>query len=86
MKKFIYASFIGALICSTLVGWFSPQILTWYFTPPMDLVISCKPAVEWGIYAYRKIILVSGLFGFVAGAVVYFFTTRSRTSPKPNSI
>lgn len=73
MKKFLYATLISAFVCSSLVAWFSPQVISWYFTPPTDLVISCKPAVDWGIKAYQKIVLIAGLFGFVLGIAIYFF-------------
>ena len=81
MKRFFYVTLLSAFAASSVVAWFSPQAITWYFAPPTDLVISCKDAVEWGINSYRKTVLIGGLFGFIVGVAIYFFL-ESRNKSK----
>jgi hypothetical protein len=81
MKRFLYITLFCIFTCSSLVAWFSPQFISWYFTPPADLVLSCKPAVEWGIEAYRKMVLIGALFGLVIGvAICIIVKNRSKTT------
>jgi hypothetical protein len=85
MKNFFYFLLFSALLGAVLVGWFAPSLISWYFTPPADLLITCKPAVEWGMSTYRKSILFGGILGLVMGAIIYFALPNSK-KPKPPEI
>lgn len=81
MKKIIYSCGIGALLGTVIVAWLSPSIISWYFTPPADLVVSCKASVDWGIHTYRKASLIGGLAGFILGAIFYFVVIKNKKIP-----
>jgi hypothetical protein len=81
MKKFFYTCLFSALLFSTLTALFSPKAITWYFTPPADMVISCRSAVEWGIDAYRQSVLIGAMVGAIVGAAVYHFFTKKKLEP-----
>jgi hypothetical protein len=62
----------GALLGGFLLAWFSPQIILWYFSPPADLAISCKPAVQWAMDTYRKVIFTGFLLGAIISSILFF--------------
>jgi hypothetical protein len=53
-------------------AWLSPNVIAWYFSPPTDLSISCKPAVEWAIQTYRKVLFTGVLLGAIVSAILFF--------------
>lgn len=76
MKKFMWTLFAGALFGAVLFAWISPSIITWYFSPPADLAISCSPAVQWALATYRKVIFTGMLLGVLV-SMILFFALRS---------
>lgn len=81
MKRFLWTVFIGSLLGAVLFAWLSPQIISWYFSPPADLTISCKPAVDWALETYRKVIFTGMLLGAML-AMILFFALRSNQALK----
>ncbi len=81
MRKFIWTIFIGALLGAVLFAWLSPQIISWYFSPPADLAISCRPAVDWALATYRKVIFTGMLLGMMLSTIL-FFALRSNKALK----
>lgn len=79
-KRFFVFIAVGALVGSLAFGWFSPGMIEWYFSPPADLALSCKPAVLWAIETYRKVIILGGIVGAL-GAVLLFFAFAMRAKP-----
>jgi hypothetical protein len=63
----------AGLLMTLAVGWFAPGLISWYYTPPVELGVSCKPAVEWGIALYRRLLLLGAGTGFVLGAISTLF-------------
>lgn len=85
-KRFILAVCAGSLVGAILFAWFSPQIIAWYFSSPADLVLSCTPAVEWGIRTYRKVMFTGVLIGSIVGAILFFaFGNRQKLPQQPVS-
>ncbi len=64
VKNFTSLTLLGGLLGGLITGWASPRMITWYFTPPVD-IISCAPATEW---AMGRLILLETI-GVIAGAV-----------------
>ncbi len=85
-KKFLWAMSGGALLGAVLFAWFSPYIIVWYFSPPADLGISCKPAVEWAIETYRKVMFTGVLLGAIFSGILFFAFTSRKTNPPPASV
>lgn len=86
MKKFLWTIFIGSLVGAVLFAWLSPQIISWYFTPPSDLAISCAPAVEWGLYTYRKVIFTGALLGLLVSTILFFALRSNRKQGAAQSV
>lgn len=82
LKRFIWTLVAGALAGAVALAWFSPHIIVWYFSPPADLAISCKPAVVWAIETYRKVIFTGVLLGTIISAIL-FFALNPRRKPLP---
>jgi hypothetical protein len=80
LKKFLWMMIAGGLLGALLFAWFSPHLIVWYFSPPSDLSISCKPAVEWAIITYRKIMFTGVLIGAITGGIFFFAFRRSSAS------
>lgn len=79
-KRFIITIFMGALIGGVASAWFSPGMIEWYFSPPADLALSCKPAVQWAIETYRKVIILGCMAGLLIAAIIFFvFGTRTKS-------
>lgn len=82
MKKFLMAVIGGGLLGAVLVAWFSPTLISWYFEPPVDFGVNCRPAVDWGLNVYRKSMLIGGGLGaIIGGLLILAFRERKRTSP-----
>jgi hypothetical protein len=72
MKRFLWTMATGGLFGAILFAWFSPGLIEWYFSPPADLALSCKPAVQWAIEAYRKVIFTGVILGVITSGILFF--------------
>ncbi len=80
VKKFLWTLVGGSLLGAILFAWFSPYFIVWYFSPPSDLSISCRPAVEWAIQTYRKVMFTGVLLGAIFSGILFFaFSGRGKT-------
>jgi hypothetical protein len=81
MKKLMWTLIAGGLIGAVLFAWLSPYIIVWYFSPPADLGISCKSAVEWAIETYRKVMFTGVLLGVIVSSILFFaFVKRGNSA------
>lgn len=80
MKNFISLFLLGGLVGGLVAGWLAPGMITWYFTPPVD-IISCAPATEW---AMGRLVLVETVAVLIGGSLVaglyFFFGKKKRSS------
>lgn len=76
--KLIRTLFFSALGGIALFAWFSPQIIGWYFAPPVNMLVNCRPAVDWGLEVYRKSMLAGGVIGIVVGIAIYAVFMRDK--------
>ena len=83
MKKFLWTVFGGALFGTTLFAWVSPYVLTWYFSPPVDVAISCKESVGWAFESYRKMLVGGFITGAIISAIVFILMKRRKKNPTP---
>lgn len=81
-NPFVRYLVFGALLGSVLFSWFSPQFITWYFAPPVELAITCRAAVQWGLDVYRKMLLVGAGIGSVLGIFVFVFVKKRQSAIK----
>lgn len=81
MKRALFVALGVAGLVTLAAGWFAPGLIAWYYTPPVELGVSCKPAVEWGIATYRKVLVAGAGGGFVLGIACAL--ALSRALPKP---
>ncbi|MCM0607013.1 MAG: hypothetical protein KA715_13060 [Xanthomonadaceae bacterium] len=80
--KLLRTLFFSALAGIALFAWFSPQIIGWYFAPPVNMLVNCRPAVDWSLDVYKKAMLAGGGVGIVVGAVIYALLMKNK---KPSS-
>jgi len=64
VKNLVSLFLFGGLLGGLITGWFSPDMITWYFTPPVD-IISCAPATAW---AMNRLVLLE-TFGVIGGGL-----------------
>lgn len=75
--------FGGGLAVTALTAWFGPRLISWYYSPPVELGVTCKPAVEWGIAVYQKLVLAGTGAGFALGAAAALvFRPKNSTNLK----
>ena len=87
MKKTLLIFLFGFVLGTTVAGFISPSMISWYFDPPAAMGVSCKAAVMWGLGAYQKILLIGGLLGIVVTAItlIVIKSKQSKTqSPDEN--
>ncbi len=81
MRRVANIVFGVSLLAAVLSAWFAPRLISWYYTPPVELGVTCKPAVEWGIAVYRKTVLAGAGAGFLVGlGVAWLFRSFGRTA------
>jgi hypothetical protein len=80
MKAAFQIGIFAALAASGLTAWLSPHLITWYFTPPVEMSVSCKEAVAWGIDVYQKLTLGTAL---LTGIVTFFIVLVKRSKNPP---
>lgn len=78
MTRFLLLVSWGALLGGFIFAWFSPQLITWYFTTPADLAFSCREAVVWGVETFRKVMFTGGIMGGIVSGITYFAIRRWR--------
>ncbi len=72
VKRFLWTIATGGLLGAIVFAWISPSVIEWYWTPPAELVLSCKPAVQWTMDAYRKVIFSGMLMGVISAGILFF--------------
>ncbi len=83
MRRSLTIVFAGGLVVTAAVAWFGPGLISWYYNPPVELGVSCKPAVEWGIAVYQKLVLWGTGAGFLLGAAAALvFRPKATAVPK----
>ena len=70
---------------AVLFAWLSPYIIVWYFTPPTELAISCKAAVEWAIETYRKVMFTGVILGAIFSGIIFFAFFKRKNPPGPET-
>ncbi len=80
LKKFLWTLATGGLIGALGFAWLSPDIIVWYFSPPADLGISCKPAVSWALETYRKVTFTGVVLGAIVASILFFAFGRRGAS------
>lgn len=85
-KRFLWTIMGGGLVGALLFAWLSPYIIVWYFSPPADLGISCKPAVEWAIETYRKVMFTGVLLGAIISGILFFAFFRGRGAQSAQAV
>jgi hypothetical protein len=65
-RKILTSFGIGALLGAIFTSWFAPQIIAWYFEPPVEIGVNCRPAVEWAM----KRLQYTQVVGLIGGAIV----------------
>ncbi len=81
MKNFLLMLMAGCLVGTFLFGIFSPQLISWYYTPPAELVFSCKPTMDWSLETYRKIVVTGMILGGISFSLLFFAVRSARKKP-----
>lgn len=81
MKNFLLMLLSGCLLGVITFGIFSPQLISWYYTPPAELVFSCKPTMDWSLETYRKIVVTGMVLGGISFSLLFFALRSARKKP-----
>jgi len=68
----VWWSVSGAVVMVTLITWFGPTLISWWFTPPVDTLFNCKGPIEWSLKRFQMAQLVGLLLGLLLGFVASF--------------
>jgi|GEM_PF-1532765 len=83
--KILRYIFFGSLLGAVVSGWFSKEMISWWWSPPVDIALNCRGAVEWGIDAYRKFMITGAVLGAVFGFLALFIVNKRKPMPPGSS-
>ncbi len=75
---------LSAFAGGAVATWVAPRTIAWYFEPPVEIGVNCRPATEWAMAGLMKAQMWGMIAGFVLAAVVLFLKTR-RDPPAPQA-
>lgn len=78
VKNFLWTIAVGGFLGAVCFAWFSPSVISWYFSPPAGAAFSCEPSVNWAIETYRKVIFTGVLLGVITAAILFFAFAKSK--------
>lgn len=81
MRRFLVVAAAVAGLVLLGVAWFAPGLIAWYYTPPVEIGVTCKPAVVWAIDVYRKTLMIGAAGGFGLGLLVAAVNARLLKTP-----
>ncbi len=81
-KSYLRWTLFGLLFGALLSSWLSPRMIGWYFEPPVNIGLNCRPATEW---AMRKL-QIAQLFGMGIGAVLTLFLRSLFRKKSPTAL
>ncbi len=76
MRRYFNYAIVGAGVILVLGTLLAPKMLSWWFTSPVPVPISCTPAVEWTAQRLIETQMWSILIGLVAGLGTAFYTRK----------
>ena len=83
MKRVSWFSIGGAVLGSALASWLAPKMIAWYFDPPVNIGINCRPATEWAM-AKLQVMQFIGLIAGLALGLTLALVTRKREDGVPS--
>lgn len=78
LKKFLIVFSVGGFISAVLVSYLAPKVLGWYWETPLNIGVSCKPAVEWGVARFQELQVISVLVGGLVSAFLVSVLFRGK--------
>jgi hypothetical protein len=75
--------FWGALIGAALSSYFAPKFIGWYFEPPVEIGVNCRPAVDWSLHKLQYAQLGGALIGAILGLSLVLGLRRKSKTDKP---
>lgn len=87
MKRFLSFVLSFAAIGTLLSSWFAPRMIAWYFEPPVEIGVNCRPAVEWGLEKLQWAQMAGIAGGALLGLILWaFFKPRDRIKDSPQKL
>lgn len=86
MRRYLNYAIVGAGVVLVLGTLLAPKMLSWWFTSPVPVPISCTPAVEWTAHRLIDTQLWSILIGLVAGLGVALGTRKKAEAAAPGTL
>jgi hypothetical protein len=83
VKRFAAIFAIGGILGAVIVGLLAPKMLGWYWETPLDIGVSCKPAVDWGVGRFQDLQLISIVAGGVLNSILFMTVFRRRNTVTP---
>jgi len=69
MKKYLITAISFAAVATILSSIFAPKMIAWYFEPPVEIGVNCRPAVEWGLEKFQIAQIVAIIGGAILGLI-----------------
>ncbi len=76
---FLSCAFLGAMVFSFI----APKSIGWYFEPPVDIGINCRPAADWAMSTLLKGQLIGMGIGIVLGGLLIFLIMKRDKKSNP---
>jgi hypothetical protein len=80
-KKILVFALVGIFASVALVSLYMPQLIEWYFDPPMSMGISCRDSIAWALKRFQWAQLISIGVGALMGAWIGWRFNRSKPDP-----
>jgi len=77
MKRFLIFVLCFASVGAVMTSWLAPKMIAWYFEPPVEIGVNCRPAVEWGLEKLQWF-QTGGLLGGCLLGIIAWATFRPR--------
>lgn len=74
--------FLGTTVGIVLTSLLVPSMIGWYFEPPVEIGINCRPAVDWALDRFLWFQLIGSGAGLALGLVGFFVSRKPRTAHK----
>ncbi len=79
-KSYLTGISFGALASLILMSWIAPRTIGWYFEPPVEIGVNCRPAADWAMGKLLIAQVISVIVGGVVGLIATYLLVRKKDS------
>lgn len=79
MKNLSLMILFGFLLGGIAAAVLAPGTIAWYFEPPVEVGVNCRPATEWAMQKLLYAQVFGALLGGIIMALLSFFLRKKKT-------